>query len=139
VFGGMIFLSACLVAMAMGEAPRGKPAKEAADKSGPQMLELPVRVVDKQGKPVVKAKITPWALRSSQGHGWWGEKDDPAGVGPKEVFTDENGTAVVLYPKYRDLGEQVGTIGVSVYVDHPDYAYPPAEHIDVPLSENKPY
>ncbi len=44
-----------------------------------QMLELPVRVVDSDGKPVSGARVTPWALRSSQGHGWWKDKDKGAG------------------------------------------------------------
>ena len=42
---------------------------------GQQMLKLPVRVVDADGKPVANAKIIPWALRSSQGHGTWSEND----------------------------------------------------------------
>ena len=39
------------------------------------MLKLPVRVVDADGKPMANAKVTPWALRSSQGHGPWDEND----------------------------------------------------------------
>ena len=57
-----------------------------------QMLKLPVRVVDADGKPVANAKITPWALRSSQGHGLWNINDKRSGVGPKEVVTAEDGT-----------------------------------------------
>ncbi len=44
----------------------GKVLKQAVE-SKQQMLKLPVRVVDPDGKPVANAKVTPWALRSSQG------------------------------------------------------------------------
>ena len=77
-----------------------------------QMLELPVRVVDADGKPVANAKITPWALRSSLGHGSWSNNDKSADIGPKEVVTSKDGTATVLYPRYRDDREQVRTTGV---------------------------
>ena len=32
-----------------------------------EMLELPVRVVDAEGEPVAKAKVTPWALQEFTG------------------------------------------------------------------------
>lgn len=104
-----------------------------------QMLELPVRVVDADGQPVAKAKVTPWALRSSQGHGLWVEDDKRAGVGPQEVHTDEDGVAKVLYPRYRDVQEQVRTLSVSLYIDHPEFAYVDDLHIDVPLETDGPY
>jgi beta-lactamase regulating signal transducer with metallopeptidase domain len=117
------------------KAAASKAAKIAAESAAArqQMLELPVRVVDADGKPVANAKITPWALRSSQGHGWWRDDDKRAGIGPKEVVTGEDGTATVLYPCYRDLREQVRIISVSLFVDHPDFAYVNNLHIDVPL------
>lgn len=98
-----------------------------------EMLELRVRVVDADGEPVAGAKVTPWALRSSQGHGWWKKGDVSAGVGPQDVVTDANGLATVKYPKYRSLVEWTKTISVSVMVDHPDFVYVNAEHVDVPL------
>ena len=106
---------------------------------GQQMLELKVRVVDADGKPVAQAKVTPWALRSSQGHGWWREGDKAAGVGPKPVVTDEDGSAVVLYPNYRNVEERIRTTSVSLFVDHPDFAYIGDLHIDVPIESGEPY
>ena len=108
-----------------------------ADKQ--QMMKLPVWVVDPEGNPVAKAKVTPWALRSSQGHGLWSDDDKRGKVGPKEVVTDENGEATVLYPRLRDVEEQIRTIAVSLFVDHPDYAYVGDLHIDVPLQTDQPY
>jgi beta-lactamase regulating signal transducer with metallopeptidase domain len=101
--------------------------------AGQQMLPLPVRVVDEDGKPVANAKVIPWALQSSQGHGLWREGDKLAVVGPQAVTTDENGHATVMYPQYRSLAEQIRTISVSLWVDHPDFAYVDDLHIDVPL------
>ena len=93
----------------------------------------------RQGKPVAKAKVTPWAFRSSQGHGWWRKGDEEAGVGPTDVLTDKDGNATVLYPKYRDVQEQIRTLAVSLSIDHADFAYIDAEHIDVPLETKGPY
>src|SRR4051812_33607276 len=63
-------------------APSLDPVAKALEKTavGQQVLKLPVRVVDPQGKPVAKAKVIPWALRSSQGHGWWQKGDERATV-----------------------------------------------------------
>jgi hypothetical protein len=116
----------------------GKVLKKAAD-SKQKMLKLPVRVVSPEGKPVPNATVTPWALRSSQGHGWWGKEDERSGMGPEPVITDTGGNAVVLYPNFRDAVEKVATIGVSVNVDHPEFAYLDAEHIDVPLETKGPH
>ena len=99
------------------------------------MLKLPVRVVDSEGSPVPGAKVTPWALRSSQGHGFWREDDELAGMGPKAVTSDGDGTAVVMYPRYRDVKERTRTLAVSLHVDHPEFAYVDDLHIDVPLED----
>lgn len=107
--------------------------------SQPKQLELPVRVVDPDGKPVAKAKVSPWALRCSQGHGGWSAGDTRAKVDPADVFTDDDGRAKVLYPEFRDLAEQVRTISVSLHVDHPDFAYAGDLHIDVPLEQDAPH
>jgi hypothetical protein len=103
------------------------------------MLELPVRVVDEDGKPVAKAKITPWALRSSQGHGHWQQNDKRAQQGPQKVLTDDDGFATVEYPQLRDVQEAVRTLAVSLQVDHPDFAFADDLHVDVPLESEPPY
>jgi hypothetical protein len=124
---------------AIGLADAPSSADHAKLPAGQKILELPIRVVDPDGKPVAKVKITPWALRSSQGHGWWRADDKRAGFGPQSVVTDDNGAAAVLYPLYRSAEEQTRTTLVSVEVDHPEYAYINAEHIDVPLATKEPY
>jgi hypothetical protein len=106
---------------------------------GQKMIELSVRVVDADGHGVAKARLTPWALRSSQGHGPWRADDKRAGVGPKDVFTDATGAAAVEYPYYRDAEEQIRTTSVSVSADHPDFAYVSGVHIDVPQEADHPH
>lgn len=103
------------------------------------MKELPVVVVDVDRKAVANAKVTPWALRCSQGHGLWRADDKRAGVGPVTAVTDAGGTATVMYPLYRDVEEQIRTISVSLQVDHPDFAYQGDIHIDVPLEQDGPH
>jgi hypothetical protein len=98
-----------------------------------ELLNLPVQVVDENGKAVANVKVTPWALRSSQGHGLWNKGDKRATIDPQDYRTDGNGSVTVVYPHYRDLAEQVTTIGVSLFVDHPAFAYESGLHIDVPL------
>ena len=100
---------------------------------------LAIRVLDPAEQPVHGATVTPWALRSSQGHGWWSSKDDPSEMRPTEVITNEAGEATIAYPHFRNADEGTRTIGVSVFVDHRDYAYPDAFHIDVPREDNSPY
>jgi len=107
--------------------------------SGQQVIELPVRVVDADGEPVANVKITPWALRSSQGHGWWSEDDERSGISPQEVVTDQEGNAAVLYPFYWDDREQIRTISVSLWIDHPDFVFDDDLHIDVPLEIKGPH
>jgi beta-lactamase regulating signal transducer with metallopeptidase domain len=120
--------------------PKAAPAAPAARPAGrQQMLKLPVRVVDADGKPVVSARIIPWALRSSLGHGLWEDNDNGAGVGPKEVVTGVDGTAIVLYPRYLDVQEQIRTLAVSLFVDHPAFAFVDGLHVDVPRKAKGPY
>ncbi len=135
----LAMMAGVAVPLAMLRAADEKPAEKSEPADGQQMLKLPVRVVDGDGKPVAGAKIIPWALRSSQGHGWWNDNDKGAGVGPKEVVTREDGTATVLYPCYREVQEQVRTLAVSLYVDHPEFAFVDDLHIDVPLDSKGPY
>ncbi len=88
------------------------------------MKELPIRVVNSDNQPVSGAVVTPWALRSSQGHGLWSDsEDDRAEVQPKPTTTDENGLAIVHYPYFRDLEEGIRTLSVSLFVDHRKYAF----------------
>lgn len=103
-----------------------------------QNVTLAVRVVDPDGKPVAKAKISPWALRSSQGHGYW-RKDDRAELAPVDVVTDAEGSAKITYPFYCDWKERVRTLAVSLSVDHPSYAYLDMVEIDVPVESKEPY
>jgi hypothetical protein len=106
--------------------------------SGQELLELPVRVVDGNDQPAAEARVTPWALRSSLGHGPWLKDDPGVGVEPEDVLTDEDGTAVVCYPRYRDVRERIRTRAVSLFVDHPDFAHVDTLHIDVPPKEDEP-
>ena len=113
--------------------------KSTEQPTAPQMLKLPLRVVDPDGKPVAGAKVTPWALRSGQGHGPWEKDDKRADVGPKEVVTGKDGNATILYPRYRGRKEQIRTTAVSLFVDHPKFAYVSDLHINVPLEKKGPY
>lgn len=104
------------------------------------MVTLPVRVVDPTGKPVAGVKVFPWALRSSQGHGlWMADPEERAQIAPQEVVTDADGAAPVLYPLLRVVAEGVHTIGVSLQVDHPDFAFSSDIHVEVPLEQSEPY
>ncbi len=42
-----------------------------------------VQVTDSDENPIAGATVTPWALRSSQGHGRWPVADDPADMPPE--------------------------------------------------------
>ncbi len=140
IAGGTVVTAIWLVALTLAETPSVDPVSSALEELGvQQMLELPVRVVDAEGKPVAKAKVTPWALQSSQGHGEWSKDDDRAGIGPADVYTKEDGSATVLYPRYRDAEEQTRTTSVSIHVDHPDFAFVGRLHIDVPLETDGPH
>jgi hypothetical protein len=138
---GALNIALSLISLSLAETPSvdNFTASLVDQLGGQQMLELHVRVVDEGGKPVANAKVTPWALQSSQGHGWWREGDKRAGVGPEAVLTDENGHAIVKYPRYNSLAEQIRTISVSLWVDHTDFAYVDSLHIDVPLETKEPY
>ncbi|EMI18635.1 signal peptide protein [Rhodopirellula maiorica SM1] len=104
------------------------------------MESLPIRVIDSKGEPVSGATITPWALRSAQGHGRWPNGEyDRTHAQPESVVTSGAGDAIIEYPFFKDLGEGVRTIGVSIFVDHRDFAFPDAIHIDVPLESDLVY
>ncbi len=103
--------------------------------SGQELLTLPVEVVDSEGQPVAEAKVIPWALRCSQGHGLW----RPDGLGdsePPALTTDSQGRVNVPYPRYAVLGERVRTTQVTLSIDHPDFAYEMYESVDVPRKDS---
>jgi hypothetical protein len=102
-----------------------------------EMISLPVRVVDTDGHPVAGAKVIPWALRSSQGHGAWTEKK--IGSEPPTLITDNQGRAEVPYPRFTYLDERVQTTEVTLSIDHPDYVYVMYEFINVPRAESEPH
>jgi len=137
-------LMAALVAMGLETCLAAPPADDvlnaaATAAQGPPTFPLPVRVVDESGKPVAGAKVTPWALRSSQGHGLWLSDTKRRGIDPQAVTTDADGKATVIYPQYADFAEKVKTIEVSLSVDHPDYPIAGETHIGVPLESSPPY
>src|SRR5690349_15951919 len=106
---GLALFAVATILVCAAEASKAEHRTVAAEKvpAGQEVLKLPVRVVDPNGKPIPKANVIPWALRSSQGHGWWRKGDEGAKISPKDVVTDANGVATVLYPKFADLEEQV--------------------------------
>ncbi|MDM4019396.1 hypothetical protein [Roseiconus lacunae] len=98
---------------------------------------FPIRVLDSDRHPVSGAEVTPWALRSGQGHGRWPNGEyDRTETRPNSTTTDGNGNATVEYPYFTDVKERVRTIGVSIYVNHRDYAFPGPIHVDVPLQDD---
>ena len=103
------------------------------------VIDLKVRVVDAKGHPVAKAKVTPWALRSSQGHGLWAKDDKYCDLSPSDAWTDTNGIATVTYPYYRYRQEQIRTIEVSLRVDHPEFAFLDDVDVKVPRATQEPY
>ncbi|MEM9587168.1 MAG: Ig-like domain-containing protein [Planctomycetota bacterium] len=93
-------------------------------------MELPIQVVDPEGNPIAKAEVTPWALRSAQGHGLWRTRDDSSGLSPSSVRTDIDGRAKVRYPYFRDAKEDTKTASVTVRINHPAYAYEESVQLD---------
>lgn len=102
------------------------------------MKSFPLRVFDSEHQPVSNAQVRPWALQSGQGHGRW-EKSYRTESQPETTITDARGQTTVAYPYFEDVVEGVRTIGVSIYVDHPDHAFLNSIHIDVPLETDTPY
>ncbi len=138
---GLLLTTASQVTFAGEEHPRieGDGPTFFNPEGGQRVVELPLRVVDPDGVPVANVTITPWALRSSQGHGWWREGHEKSGISPEEVLTDKEGHATVLYPYYWDAAEQIRTIAVSLWIDHPDFVFDDDVHIDVPLEIKGPH
>src|ERR1700675_4096183 len=90
---GSVAIAIFFAAIALAETSQFHPITTPLNEmvSGQEILKLSVHVVDADGKPVAGAKVTPWALRSSQGHGFWRKGDKQAGCGPEEVSTDADG------------------------------------------------
>ncbi len=143
VFAGIALLVVALMALLTIRSTAKPASKFVATVDLPdeqQLVSLPIRVIDKAGKPVAKAKVLPWALRSSQGHGLW--REDPkerSGLSPQEAVTDARGHATIGYPFFRDAKERTRTLAISLWVDHPDHAYLDDLHIDVPLTDDSRY
>ncbi|QDT03861.1 hypothetical protein K227x_22460 [Rubripirellula lacrimiformis] len=108
---------------------------------GVQVIKsFPIRVLDSDRQPVRGAEVTPWALRSGQGHGRWPKGEyDRTELQPNSTITDEDGNTNVAYPHFTDVKERVRTTSVSVFVNHRDYAFPDAIHIAVPLEDDTVY
>lgn len=113
-------------------------SSDADTATGQELLSISVRVVDPEGKPVAGAKVIPWALRSSQGHGLW-KSDGKGDQGPAEINTDVEGIATIVYPRFRYLDERVRTTEVTISVDHPDFVHISHEFINVPREAEQPH
>lgn len=111
-----------------------------AELGGGQLAKtFQVQISDDDGKPIAGVTVTPWALRSSQGHGRWSGGDDPADMPPQPATTGDDGIATIRYPFYRDVDELTRTFSVSANLSHPDYTIDDSVHIDVPLIEDGPH
>ncbi|QDV41482.1 hypothetical protein Enr13x_13210 [Stieleria neptunia] len=133
----LTFCVAVILSSAVAEEPENDLTLSLlSDSSGPVMQStesFQLRVVDDNDEPIAGARVTPWALRSSQGHGsWTSDGDDRSETAPISTLTDEAGIAIVKYPMLRDVNERTKTIGVSVWVDHPDYVLEGSIHLDLP-------
>lgn len=111
-----------------------------AELNGGQLTKfVELKAVDPDGSPIPGVKVTPWALRSSQGHGSWKDvNDDPAGLPPKVTKTDEDGLAKIAYPFYRSAKEKTRTFEVTVRCSHPDFSGEKSIFIDVPATTDEP-
>ena len=130
---GIALVSHCLAAP-----PNLDSATEAVDKLI-GIGELRVRVVDPDGHPVAHAKVAPWALRSSQGHGVWHKDDTYCDLVPADTWTDTTGITTVAYPYYRFREEQIRTTEVTLEVDHPEFAYVSDVYVEVPVTTQEPH
>ncbi|TWT56296.1 hypothetical protein CA85_42970 [Allorhodopirellula solitaria] len=137
----LVALSVLVAHHCFAEPPIRVGEGEVETKTRSQMMEsLPVRILNSRGEPVRDAVVEPWAIRSGQGHYMWPNGEyDRTGVSPEEVVTDLQGSATIAYPRFTLLDEGTHTIGVSLHVDHRDYAFPDAIHVDVPLENESPY
>ena len=103
-----------------------------------QLLSFSMMVNDADGQPVAGARLKPWAVRSSLGHGLWTE-ESTGGTGPEEVTTNADGIATVVYPMYRNVDEQIVVTDVTVSIDHPNHPHVSHEDIAVPAVSGDPH
>ncbi|QEG37803.1 hypothetical protein [Bythopirellula goksoeyrii] len=102
------------------------------------LITLPVKFVNQEGRPVGDVEVSPWALRSSQGHGQWNDERTGYPV-PEQVKSDANGMVEVQYPFYANPKEHVLTTQVTLSVDHPEYVFKSHQNINVPYEEDEPF
>ena len=100
-----------------------------------KLLEFELFVQNAGGAPVEGAKVKPWALRSSQGHGVWQANEGTGKTEPETVTTDATGKATISYPKYANVSEHIVTTAVTVSVDHADHPYVSHEDVTVPTEK----
>ncbi len=100
-----------------------------------ELLSFEVTVNGANGEPVAEAKLKPWAIQSSQGHGMWNVKSS-GGLEPKIVTTDSEGKATIEYPKFANVEEQVKTMAVTLAIHHPDHPFVTHENVTVPSKSN---
>ena len=103
-----------------------------------ELLSFPIVVEDADGQPIEGAVLKPWALRSSLGHGGW-NGESTGGTGPQEVTTDANGLAMVEYPKFHSVDEQIAVTAVTVSIDHPNHPHVSHEDVTVPPTSADPH
>lgn len=122
-------------------APKDDASKDEAI-AGQLIKELAIQVVDDDGNPIAGAKVNPWALQSSQGHGGWADNlGNRTKMLPEAVLTGQDGMATIKYPFYGDVTERVRTTGVSITVSHPHFTAPEDSiHInDLPRDDSEVY
>lgn len=109
-----------------------------ADEAPEELRTFSFQVLDPDGQPLPGAALIPWAVRSARGHGLWRPQNDPRRK-PPTVVTDDNGLAVVAYPRFRDTDEQIKVTAVTVSVNHPKFVFSGYEDVAVPRATDEPY
>ena len=103
----------------------------ADEKAKQEELSFEVTVKNSKGDPVEGAKLNPWAIMGSDGHGNWPESTT-GGLKPEIATTNSDGTATVKYPKYKNVDEHIKSIVITVSIDHPDHPFVSHESVSVP-------
>ncbi|MEM9644150.1 MAG: hypothetical protein AAF989_04070, partial [Planctomycetota bacterium] len=81
---------------------------EGDEGSWAEMTTIPVNVIDRDGRPVRNAIVRPYAMRMVEfdGHGYW--HDTLLGP-PQHHLSDDQGVAMIRFPKVMSIGPQVFT------------------------------
>ncbi|PWT83449.1 MAG: hypothetical protein C5B58_06590, partial [Acidobacteria bacterium] len=109
-------ISACIALALVANSSNAAPLP---DRPPETVLKKPVRVVDADGKPVVGARLDPWALQGPQiGQRPWRQPGFP----PPTITTDPQGMATIAYPRSVDPVRQIEPKSVLCRLYHPDYA-----------------